>query len=156
MECTAKENSDGYRVIFDAILRYVICEVKQGKKSGRHCWSIDCRWKMTQKVKCQGGCKLFYCHDCIEIWDDGFKGCPQCVLYERKTREASQKKIPPIKKFRVPPSQRVLEQLEKERIKEEKEIEKERIREEKERVKAEKMVKKQPTQPENKRPSEED
>jgi len=92
MECTAKENSDGYRVIFDAILRYVICEVKQGKKSGRHCWSIDCRWKMIQKVKCQGGCKLFYCHDCIEIWDDGFKGCPQCVLYERKTREASQKK----------------------------------------------------------------
>jgi len=73
-----------------------------------------------------------------------------------KLVKPAKKKIPPIKKFRVPPSQRVLEQLEKERIKEEREFEKERIREEKERVKAEKMVKKQPTQPENKRPSEED
>jgi len=54
------------------------------------------------------------------------------------------KKIPPIKKFRLPPSQKVLEQLERERIKEEKELEKERIKEEKERAKAEKMIKKGP------------
>jgi len=67
------------------------------------------------------------------------------------------KKIPGIKKFRTPPSQRVQEQLEKERIKEEKEFEKERLREERERLKAEKMGKKPPSQPDqNKRPSEED
>jgi len=131
LECTAKENTNGYRDIFDAVLRYVICEVKQGKKQGKHCMSIDCRQKMTQKVKCQGRCKHFYCHDCIEIWEDNFKGCPQCVIYERQDRELKQKKIPPIKKARVPPSLRAAEQLEKERIKEEKE-----------RIKAEKMTKK--------------
>jgi small GTP-binding protein len=131
MECTAKENTNGYRDIFDAVLRYVICEVKQGKKIGKHCMSIDCRQKMTQKVKCQGRCKHFYCHDCIEVWEDNFKGCPQCVIYERQDREQKQKKIFPIKKARVPPSLRAAEQLEKERIKEEKE-----------RIKAEKMTKK--------------
>jgi len=132
MECSAKENITGYRDIFDAVLRFVICEVKQGKKNGKHCWSIDCYAKMNTKVKCQGKCKHFYCQDCIEIWDDGFKGCPQCVFYEQKDRESAQKKVPAIKKGRVPPSVRALEQLEKERIKEEKE-----------RIKAEKMMKKQ-------------
>jgi len=132
MECSAKENSTGYRDIFDAVLRHVICEVKQGKKIGKHCWSIDCRQKMTQKVKCQGKCKHFYCAECIEVWEDNFKGCPQCVAYERQDREATQKKVPAIKKARVPPSVRAIDQLEKERI-----------REEKERIKAEKLNKKQ-------------
>jgi len=131
MECTAKENSLGYREIFDVVLRFVINDRKQGKKFGKHCWSIDCRQKMTHKVKCQGKCKLFYCSDCIEIWEDGFKGCPQCVIYETQEREAKQKKLSAVKKARVPPSLRALEQLEKERIKEEKE-----------RIKAEKMAKK--------------
>jgi len=131
MECSAKENGTGYRDIFDAVLRFVICEIKQVKRLGKHCWSIDCRAKMTQKVKCQGRCKHFYCVDCIEVWEDSFKGCPQCVIYERHDREVNQKKIPAIKKARVPPSVRAIEQLEKERIKEEKE-----------RIKAEKMAKK--------------
>jgi len=131
MECSAKANSTGYRDIFDYVLRFVICETKQGKKYGKHCWSIDCRQKMTRKVKCQGRCKHFYCDECIETWDDNFKGCPQCVFYEREDREQKQKKVPGIKKGRVPPSLRAAEQLEKERVKEEKE-----------RIKAEKMAKK--------------
>jgi len=92
MECSAKENAAGYRDIFDTVLRFVICEVKQCKRPGKHCWSIDCRQKMTQKVKCQGRCKHFYCADCIEVWEDNFKGCPQCVIYERQDREVNQKK----------------------------------------------------------------
>jgi len=130
MECSAKENS-GYRNIFDYVLRFVICETKQGKKYGKHCWSIDCRQKMTRKVKCHGRCKHFYCEDCIEVWDDNFKGCPQCVIYEREERQQKQKKIHGIKKGRIPPSLRAAEQLEKERVKEEREI-----------IKAEKMAKK--------------
>jgi len=132
MECSAKENSTGYRDIFDAVLRYCICERKQCKKYGKHCWSIDCIQKMTHKVKCQGRCKHYYCSDCIEIWEDGFKGCPQCVIYEKKwSRNKTKKKLSAVKKERVPPSLRAIEQLEKERIKEEKE-----------RIKAEKMAKK--------------
>jgi len=131
MECSAKANSTGYRDIFDYVLRYVICETKQGKKYGKHCWSIDCRQKMTRKVKCQGRCKEFYCEDCIEVWEDSFKGCPQCVVYEREDRDVKHKKQFGIKKGRVPPSLRAAEQLEKERVKEEKE-----------RIKAEKMAKK--------------
>jgi len=133
MECSAKVNSTGYRAIFDSVLRFVICEVKQGKKYGKHCWSIDCRQKMgnIQRVKCQGRCKHFYCPDCIEIWEDSFKGCPQCVIYEREEREQNQRKQSALKKPRVPPAIRAAEQLEKERI-----------REEKEKVKAEKIAKK--------------
>jgi len=86
---------------------------------------------MTRKVKCQGKCKHHYCEECIEVWEDNWKGCPQCVIYEREAREQENKKIPGIKKGRVPPSVRAAEQLEKERIKEEKE-----------RIKAEKMAKK--------------
>jgi len=131
MECSAKVNISGYRDIFDAVLRFVICGIKQGKKFGKHCWSIDCRQKMTRKVKCQGKCKHYYCEECIEVWDDNWKGCPQCIFYEREAREQQKQKIPGIKKGRVPPSVRAAEQLEKERIKEEKE-----------RIKAEKMAKK--------------
>jgi len=55
------------------------------------------------------------------------------VLFMKDKKEKSlKKKIPAIKKARVPPSVRAVDQLEKERI-----------REEKERIKAEKLNKKQ-------------
>jgi len=121
MECSAKVMS-GYRDIFDEVLRFVINEHKQGKKPGKQCWSIDCRQKLAQlsKVKCQGRCGLFYCAECMEYWEDGFKGCPQCVVYEREEREKKGKKEPVIKKPRKPPAERIAEKEEKERKKEEK------------------------------------
>uniref|UniRef100_A0A6B2LAC8 RING-type domain-containing protein n=1 Tax=Arcella intermedia TaxID=1963864 RepID=A0A6B2LAC8_9EUKA len=124
MECSAKDNATGYRDIFDEVLRYVICANKQCKKYGKHCWSIDCLAKMTKKVKCQGRCKHFFCEDCVEVWDDGWKGCPQCIIYEREARQQGNKKIGAVKKPRIPPSVRAVEQLEKEKIKEEKELKK--------------------------------
>lgn len=46
----------------------------------------------------------------MEIWDDGFKGCPQCIVYEREKRiEAG--KPPKIKKSRISPQQKVSEQF---------------------------------------------
>jgi len=95
---------------------------KKEKKPGKHCWSIDCWAKMNnmQRVKCSGRCKLFYCPDCIEVWDDGFRGCPQCIIYEREERQQKGKKIGNIKKARVPPAELAEKRLEKERIKEEK------------------------------------
>jgi len=121
MECSAKVMA-GYRDIFDEVLRFVINEHKQGKKPGKQCWSIDCRQKLAQlsKVKCQGRCGLFYCADCMEYWEDGFKGCPQCVVYEREERVKKGKKEPVIKKPRKPPAERIAEKEEKERKKEEK------------------------------------
>jgi len=121
MECSAKTMA-GYRDIFDEVLRYVINEHKQGKKQGKQCWSIDCRQKLTitDRVKCQGRCGHFYCADCMEYWEDGFKGCPQCVVYEREEREKKGKKDPTTKKSRKPPAERIAEKEEKERKKEEK------------------------------------
>jgi len=121
LECSAK-NMIGHREIFDEVIRYVVNEYKKGKKPGKHCWSIDCWAKMNnmQRVKCTGRCKLFYCPDCIEVWDDGFRGCPQCVIYEREERQQKGKKIGNIKKARVPPAELAEKRLEKERIKEEK------------------------------------
>jgi len=121
MECSSKTMS-GYRDIFDEVLRYVINEHKQGKKLGKQCWSIDCRQKLAQlgKVKCQGRCHAFYCTDCMEFWEDGFKGCPQCAVYEREDREKRGKKGPTVKKSRKPPAERIAEKEEKERKKEEK------------------------------------
>jgi len=121
MECSSKTMA-GYRDIFDEVLRYVINEHKQGKKQGKQCWSIDCRQKLAQlsKIKCQGPCHNFYCIDCMEFWEDGFKGCPQCVVYERAEREKKNKKEPVVKKPRKPPADRIAEKEEKERKKEEK------------------------------------
>jgi len=121
MECSAKTMA-GYRDIFDEVLRFVINEHKQGKKLGKQCWSIDCRQKLTQlsKVKCSGRCGAFYCADCMEYWEDGFRGCPQCVVYEREEKEKKGKKEPVIKKPRKPPVERIAEKEEKERKKEEK------------------------------------
>eukprot|EP01125_Pyxidicula_operculata_P007703 TRINITY_DN2608_c0_g1_i1.p1 TRINITY_DN2608_c0_g1~~TRINITY_DN2608_c0_g1_i1.p1 ORF type:complete len:320 (+),score=88.07 TRINITY_DN2608_c0_g1_i1:102-1061(+) len=121
LECSAK-SMDGYREMFDEVLRYVINEAKQGKKPGKQCWSIDCRQKLgaIQKVKCTGRCKEMYCPDCIEIWEDGSKLCPQCVIYEKQEREDKGKKQSATKKPRKPPAERIAEQMEKDRIKEEK------------------------------------
>jgi len=41
-------------------------------------------------------------------------GCPQCVTYEREARKEKGKKIPEIKKRRVPPAERAMRELEKE------------------------------------------
>jgi small GTP-binding protein len=103
-ELCSKEGNNGYREVFDTVLRYVINDKKQQKVPGKFCWSIHCREKIGggNKVKCQT-CSSALCNDCIEIWEDGFKGCPQCVMYEREKRTTSEAKIPGVKKARIPP-----------------------------------------------------
>jgi len=115
IEISAKDKST-YGDLWEEVLRYTINEFKSQKRPGKHCWSIHCHSEITSmnKVQCQGKCKLSYCKDCIEIWDDGFKGCPQCVMYERKARAAKGKPDPVVKKRRIPPAERALKELEKE------------------------------------------
>jgi len=111
LEISAKQEKN-YRDVFDIVVRFVINEYKQKKQEGKQCWSIHCREKVTpiNRVKCGGICDHWYCHDCIEIWEDGFKGCPQCIVYEREKRvEAG--KPPKIKKPRISPQQKVAEQF---------------------------------------------
>lgn len=109
--------------IFDEVLRYVINDYKQKKVPGKQCWSIHCREKISpmNRVKCSGRCDQFFCNDCIEIWEDGFKGCPQCtflafqssfvgIVYEKELRSTAGKTWK-VKKARISPQQKVAEQF---------------------------------------------
>jgi len=100
-------------MVWDDILRYIINEKRNGKEPGKHCWSIHCRDKIEfySRVKCSGYCDSWYCNDCVEIWDDGWKGCAQCALYEKQERTKNGKSVPTVKKQRVSPQDRVSEQL---------------------------------------------
>jgi len=111
LELSAKDDK-GYRGVFDQVVRYVVNEYKQKKAPGKQCWSIHCREKITpmHRVKCQGCCDHYFCQDCMEIWEDGFKGCPQCVYYEREKREAQGKTVK-IKKARISPQMKASEQF---------------------------------------------
>jgi small GTP-binding protein len=115
IEISAKDKTT-YGDLWEEVLRYTINEFKSQKKPGKHCWSIHCPLEITTltRVTCQGKCKLTYCKDCIEIWDDGWKGCPQCVMYEKKLRHDKGKKVPEVKKRRVSPAERAMKELEKE------------------------------------------
>jgi len=96
---------NGYNHIFDQVLRYVINERNMNKTPGKICWSIHCREAIggrNGKAKC-ALCHSVLCSDCIEVWEDGFKGCPQCVVREKERRIKEEKKIPPVKKARIPP-----------------------------------------------------
>jgi len=104
------KTGNGYTYIFDQVLRYVINERNMNKTVGKICWSIHCRETLGGRggkpKKCQR-CKSILCSDCIEIWEDGFKGCPQCVMREKEERNLSQKKLSTIKKARIPPQDKV-------------------------------------------------
>jgi len=100
---------NGYTAIFDQVLRYVINERNMNKTPGKICWSIHCRETIggrNGKAKCDT-CKSHLCNDCVEIWEDGFKGCPQCVMREKEKRTLEEKKISPVKKSRIPPQDKV-------------------------------------------------
>jgi len=111
LEISAKEDKN-YRSVFDQVVRYVINDYKQKKVPGKQCWSIHCREKIyiNTREKCSGECDQYYCHDCMEYWEDGFKGCPQCIVYEKEKREGCGKP-PKIRKFRVSPQQKVSDQF---------------------------------------------
>jgi len=115
IEISAKEKST-YGDLWEEVLRYTINEYKSQKKPGKQCWSINCHSEITTmtKVQCGGRCKLLYCKDCMEFWEDGFKGCPQCVMYEKKSRQDKGKKLSDVKKRRIPPAERAMKELEKE------------------------------------------
>lgn len=111
-ELSSKDNST-FRAVWDDILRYVINERRGLKEPGKHCWSIHCHDKIDilKRVKCGGICENWYCPDCVENWDDGWKGCVQCVIYEKEERTKQGKPIPGVKKPRVSPQDKVAEQL---------------------------------------------
>jgi len=108
-ELCSKNGENGYSYIFDQVLRYVINEKHMNKSPGKLCWSIHCRETIggrNGKAKCET-CGSILCNDCIEIWEDGFKGCPQCVVREKEKRTLEEKKISPTKKARIPPQDKV-------------------------------------------------
>jgi len=86
--------------------------IKKKKTPGRQCWSIHCREKINpvNRVKCPGVCDQLYCPDCIEIWEDGFRGCPQCITYEKDKRTEAGRTFK-VKKPRISPQQKVSEQF---------------------------------------------
>jgi len=83
------------------------------KKKGRFCWSIHCREKVTafNQTKCRR-CKNVFCYDCIEIWEDGYKGCPNCSLLRKAEKENDGEPIL-IRKPRKSPEQKLREMEEK-------------------------------------------
>jgi len=111
-ELSSKNNST-FRVVWDDILRFIINVKRNNKEAGKHCWSIHCHDKLElfSKVKCSGQCESWYCNDCVESWDDGWKGCAQCVLYEKEERTKIGKTIPAVKKRRILPEEKVAEQI---------------------------------------------
>lgn len=111
-ELSSKDNST-FRYVWDDILRFIINERRNGKEEGKHCWSIHCKDKLDifSKVKCGGNCESWYCNDCTEHWEDGFKGCAQCILYEKEERTKNNKPIPGVKKKRVLPEEKIAAQL---------------------------------------------
>jgi len=62
------------------------------------------------RIKCSGVCDQFYCNDCLEAWEDGFKACPQCIVYEKELRSETGKAYK-VKKVRISPQQKVAEQF---------------------------------------------
>jgi len=110
-EISAKQMQFGE--IFDELIRYVINIQRGQKKKGKFCWSIHCRSKLTtfSGIKCKD-CNNFMCNDCIEIWENGYRGCPNCSIIKRteKEREGVEVKI---KKPRKSPEEKLKEQEEK-------------------------------------------
>eukprot|EP01121_Diplochlamys_sp_Union-15-3_P016068 TRINITY_DN5402_c0_g1_i3.p1 TRINITY_DN5402_c0_g1~~TRINITY_DN5402_c0_g1_i3.p1 ORF type:complete len:284 (-),score=59.60 TRINITY_DN5402_c0_g1_i3:36-887(-) len=97
-ECSAKDMT-GMKDIFDEAIRTVINVKILHKKIGKYCWSTSCRHKLSivHRNKCHR-CRHFYCSYCIEIWEDGFKGCSECVLNEKEARKRNNSSIPAVKK----------------------------------------------------------
>eukprot|EP01120_Amphizonella_sp_Union-15-10_P004030 TRINITY_DN1451_c0_g1_i1.p1 TRINITY_DN1451_c0_g1~~TRINITY_DN1451_c0_g1_i1.p1 ORF type:complete len:418 (+),score=89.71 TRINITY_DN1451_c0_g1_i1:24-1277(+) len=97
-ECSAKEMT-GMKEIFDEVIRTVVNTKNHRKRVGKTCWSITCRNKLTivHRMRCHR-CRHWYCQFCIEIWDDGFKACVECIINEREARKKSNVPIPSIKK----------------------------------------------------------
>jgi len=124
-ELSSKDSST-FRAVWDSILRYVINERRNLKEPGKHCWSIHCHDKidLMKRVKCMGICESWYCADCVENWEDGFKGCIQCVQYEKEERTKQGKAIPAVKKPRVSPQDKMAEQMKEFNVQYEKALQK--------------------------------
>jgi Ras-related C3 botulinum toxin substrate 1 len=100
LTCSAKYDQ-GMQRIFEEVVRTVV-NAKMGKKPGKQCWSINCRKTLPavsgpKKYKCSS-CSHWYCSSCIEVWEDGWKGCPQCTLDEAAARKRKGDKLPEVKK----------------------------------------------------------
>jgi len=110
-EISAKEMNFGD--IFDELIRYVINIRRVGKRKGKFCWSIHCRSKLTtfNSVKCKD-CSNLMCTDCIEIWESGYRGCPNCSISKRKEKEKEGIEVK-IRKPRKSPEEKLREQEEK-------------------------------------------
>jgi len=98
-----------FGTIFEDVIRYVINIRRCGKKKGKNCWSIHCREKISNfnQAKCRD-CSNLMCLDCIEIWEDGYKGCPNCSNVRKKSTTDVK-----IRKPRKSPEEKLKEQEEK-------------------------------------------
>jgi Ras-related C3 botulinum toxin substrate 1 len=110
-EISAREMQFGD--IFDELIRHVINIQRGQKKKGKFCWSIHCRSKFTTfgSHKCKD-CGNLMCNDCIEIWESGYKGCPNCSTIKRKVKEVEGGEVK-IRKPRKSPEEKLKEQEEK-------------------------------------------
>jgi small GTP-binding protein len=106
--------------IFDDVIRYVVNIRRAGKKKGKFCWSIHCRDKISNfnQAKCKD-CQNLMCLDCIEIWENGYKGCPHCSIKRKKSEKDFK-----IRKPRKSPEEKLKEQEEKFRRKMQKHLNK--------------------------------
>lgn len=124
-ELSSKDNVT-FKIVWDYILRFIINEKRNGKEQGKHCWSIHCHEKIDiiKRIKCSGYCDAWYCNDCIESWEDGWKGCVNCINFEKQEREKNGKPAPTVKKARIPPQEKMSEQVKEFSLQYEKQINK--------------------------------
>jgi small GTP-binding protein len=99
--------------IFDELIRYEINVHRCSKRKGKFCWSIHCRQKLTafNQVKCKD-CGNAFCQDCIEIWENGYRGCPHCCILKKRAKEKEGKEVR-IRKPRKSPEEKLREKEEK-------------------------------------------